>query len=101
METYIALITIHTSARDIDLDDPEPGYDLKSTVEAVGGKLVGSYFTLGRFDAVAIMEVPNANAIRAISSVTPADLTFETLPAFPERQDNPELTGMIKKILEK
>ena len=101
METYIALITIHGSARDIDLDDPDRGYDLKSTVEAVGGKLVASYFTLGRFDAVAIIEAPNSNAIRAISSVTPADVTVETLPAFPESQGNAELIGMIKKILGK
>lgn len=101
METYIMLIKIGGSARDVDLDSPDRGYDMAKTVEDVGGKVIGSYFTLGRFDAVVIVEVPNSNAIRAISSATPGEATVETLPAFPETQGNPELIRMIKTILGK
>ena len=84
METYIILSKWSASAENIDLDNP-PNVDEEITkmLEAVGGKLLHTWSTLGRFDLVVVVEVPDSTALRAFVSALPTQVSTESLRAFP------------------
>ena len=104
METYIILSTMSGSAADMDFEndtDVDMAAQFNHAIGAVGGKLIGSWFTLGRFDAVMVVEVPNVMAIRALVSSFPSYMQSETLRAFPGMDVEPEFFDLIKNILKK
>jgi uncharacterized protein with GYD domain len=103
METYVILSTVKGSARNIDLDNPEnPQDELMNMLEAVGGKLLHAWATLGRWDFIVAVEVPNVTAVRALVSAMPEQVQTETLRAFDGFTiNNSELMSMIRKILGK
>ena len=40
-------------------DSPKRSETFKNSIEKAGGKLVGTYFTLGQYDGVSIVEAPD------------------------------------------
>ena len=88
MRTYIALMKwtgegirkVKESARRLDT--------AKKAIEAAGGKLVGFYLTMGRYDMVAIAEFPSdevaAEVMLRLGSG--GSIRTETMKAFTEGQ---------------
>jgi uncharacterized protein with GYD domain len=84
METFIVLINYTGPA--IQLDDAELEAMTKNRaaiLEASGAKLIGLYRTQGRYDAVAILEAPDAKTITAQAlAMWDGTSRVETLRAF-------------------
>ncbi|HEY82504.1 MAG TPA: GYD domain-containing protein [Dehalococcoidia bacterium] len=77
-------------------DSPQRYEAFKKAVEAAGGKVIGFYLTLGRYDMVVIIEAPSdevaASVILGVGSK--GNVRTETLKAFPEA----EYRGIIAKV---
>jgi uncharacterized protein with GYD domain len=60
----------------------------KKTIEALGGKLKAFYLTMGQYDAIAISEFPNDEALAklALTTASQGNLRGETLRAFTEEE---------------
>ena len=100
METYVILSTFEGSASDIDFDKAEEmQQQYEEMLNAFGVKLVGSWITLGRFDSVAVVEAPNAMAVRGLVAASPAGMQTETLRAFPGTAMDWEFVEMMRKVL--
>jgi uncharacterized protein with GYD domain len=103
METYIVLVKASASARGMDFDNsPNPDEELAGALEAVGGKLLHTWATLGRFDAVAVVEVPDAKAMRAVAAASPGEVSTESLRAFPGMAESadPDYFALVKKLVD-
>jgi uncharacterized protein with GYD domain len=102
METYVVLMNYTGSAQDVDFDNPNNSDKvLSEMLEAVGGKLLHVWTTLGRFDVVAVAEVPDARAIRAVVAAAPKEVTSETLRAFSGMSgaSDSDFESKLKKVL--
>jgi uncharacterized protein with GYD domain len=102
METYIVLVKVVGSAFAMDFENPpDPEKELAGQLETVGGRLLHTWATLGQFDAVAVVEVPDAKAMRAVAAATPKEVSTETLRAFPgmaEAADS-RYFALLKKVV--
>jgi uncharacterized protein with GYD domain len=60
----------------------------KKAIEAAGGKLKGFYLTMGQYDAIGIVELPNDEALAkvALSVASRGAIRGETLRAFTEEE---------------
>jgi uncharacterized protein with GYD domain len=60
----------------------------KKAIEAAGGKIKGFYLTMGRYDAVGIVELPSDEAAAkiALANATRGTIRGETLRAFTEEE---------------
>ncbi len=60
----------------------------KKTVEAAGGKLIGFYVTIGRYDIVTIVDAPSDEAYANIAFNTGSrgSVRTETMKAFTEQE---------------
>ena len=60
----------------------------KKAIEAAGGKIKGFYLTMGRYDAVGIVELPNDEAFAKLALLTASqgNIRGETLRAFTEEE---------------
>jgi uncharacterized protein with GYD domain len=69
-------------------DSPQRYEAFKKGVEAAGGKVVGFYLTLGRYDMVAIIEAPSDEvaAFVILGVGSKGNIRTETLKAFPEAE---------------
>jgi len=96
MPTYVVLSkwtdqgirAIKESARRLDVS--------KKAIEAAGGKILGVYLTMGRYDQIFIVEVPSdaVMATLVLSAGSEGNARAETLKAFPEA----EYRNIIAKI---
>ncbi len=96
MPTYISLINwtdqgirnVKESSQRLDAG--------KKAIEAAGGKMMGFYLTMGRYDLVSIAEFPNDEtaATAVLSLGSGGNIRTETLKAFPED----EYRGIIAKV---
>lgn len=96
MPTYISLINwTDQGIRDIK-EAPQRTEAVKKATEAAGGKWLGFYLTMGRYDIVAILELPSdeAAAAFALSLGRRGNVRTETLRAFTEDQ----YRGIIAKV---
>jgi uncharacterized protein with GYD domain len=103
METYIILTTWSGSAQSVELDNPpDVNAELTKMLKVVGGKLLHTWSTLGRFDMVMVVEVPGATALRAFVSAMPAEVSSESLRAFSGigAASDPELHSLLKKLVQ-
>ena len=68
----------------------------KKAIEAAGGKMLGFYLTMGKYDEVLIVEGPSDElaATLALSAGSEGNVRTETLKAFPEA----EYRNIIAKI---
>jgi uncharacterized protein with GYD domain len=102
METYIILSTWTGSARGLDLDNPpDVEKELMNMLKTVGGKLLHTWSTLGRFDMVMVVDVPDATALRAFVSALPAEASSESLRAFAGigAASDPKLHSLLKNLV--
>ena len=60
----------------------------KKAIEAAGGKMLGFYLTMGKYDSVLIVEAPSDEvaATLALSAGSQGSIRTETLKAFPEAE---------------
>jgi uncharacterized protein with GYD domain len=60
----------------------------KKAIEAAGGKLKGFYLTMGQYDAISIVELPNDEALAkvALATASQGNIRGETLRAFTEEE---------------
>jgi uncharacterized protein with GYD domain len=66
METYIILGNYTREGINEIKDGPSRIQAVRETVEAAGGKFLGWYLTMGRYDFVAIMQLPDAKVAASI-----------------------------------
>jgi uncharacterized protein with GYD domain len=102
METYIILSTWTGSTENLDLDNPSNvDEELAKMLEIVGGKLLHSWSSLGRFDMVIVVEVPDPAALRAFVTALPAEISTESLRAFPGigAASDAKLHSLLKKLV--
>ena len=60
----------------------------KRDLEKAGGKLVGGYYTMGKYDGVVILEAPNDEVVMKIMLATASlgNIRTKTLKAFPHAE---------------
>jgi uncharacterized protein with GYD domain len=96
METYISLVSYTGEGVQHMDESPDRLDDAREVVESMGGELTEFYLTMGQYDAVAIMEMPDAE------TATQAGITIsgggairtETLRAFPEDEYRELIDGL-------
>ena len=66
-------------------DSPNRLASFGAQLEKVGGKLVGEYYTMGKYDGVVIVEAPSDESIMSIllSNASKGNFHSMTLRAFP------------------
>jgi uncharacterized protein with GYD domain len=88
MPTYISLFSwTDQGIRNIK-GAPQRIDAFKKAVEAVGGKVTGFYFTMGKYDGIAIIECPSddAEAALILSSGSKGNVRTVTMKAYSEDQ---------------
>ena len=88
MPTYINLVNwTDQGIRNIN-EAPQRIDAFKKAIEAAGGKLVGFYVAMGRYDIVTLVDAPNDEAIAniALSTGSKGSVRTETLKAFTEQE---------------
>ena len=96
MPTYVVLVNwTDQGIRNIK-ESPQRLEATKKAIEAAGGKLLGFYLTMGRYDQVLIVEGSSDEvaATLALSAGKGGNVRTETLKAFPEA----EYRSIIAKI---
>ncbi len=86
MPTYISLIKwTDQGIRNIK-ESPQRFEAFKNGIEATGGKVIGFYLTMGRYDMVVVGEAPSDEAMASVmlGLGSAGSIRTETLKAFPE-----------------
>jgi uncharacterized protein with GYD domain len=84
MPNYIVLVNWTDQGIKNVKDTIKRAKSFKGAIEEVGGKSLGVYYTMGRYDIVAILEAPNDEAIASAlySTASLGNVRTETLKAF-------------------
>jgi uncharacterized protein with GYD domain len=69
-------------------NSPQRIETFKKDLEKAGGKLVGTYYTMGKYDGVVILEAPNDEVVMKILLATASlgNVRTKTLKAFPHEE---------------
>ena len=96
METYIVLVNLTQQGITNFKEGPERVERFRQAVEASGGNLVGWYLTMGRYDVVVVLQVPDAKAIAKLMLAVCAigAIRTETLRAFTLDEAKEIIAGM-------
>lgn len=96
METYIVLINFTEQGIKNIKDGPSRVEAAKAAYKAIGGELKAFYLTLGRYDAIAIGEVPNAKAGAglALATAQQGNIRTESVRAFTESEYKEIVEGL-------
>ncbi len=88
MPTYVVLANWTDQGIRTVKKSPQRLDATRKAIEAAGGKLLGFYLTMGRYDEVLIVEGPSDEvaAAVALSAGSEGNVRTETLKAFPEDQ---------------
>ena len=88
MPTYITLIKWTDQGIRNVKESPQRLDAFRKDFEAVGGKLISFYLTMGRYDGMFISEAPSDEAVAALvlSAGSQGNVCTETMKAFPEDQ---------------
>ena len=88
MPTYITLMKWTDQGIRNVKESPQRLDTAKKGIEAAGGKLIGFYLTMGRYDMVTIAEFPSDEVGTGIllSLGSGGSLRTETMKAYPEDQ---------------
>jgi len=88
MPTYISLLRFTEQGIKSIKDHPKRRAAAAKTIAGLGGKLVHSYLTMGRYDIVAILEAPDDETAAKFALMTGSNgnVSTETLRAFPETE---------------
>ena len=88
MPTYINLVSwTDQGIRNIK-EAPQRIDAFRKAVEGAGGKLIGFYSTMGKYDIVTIIDIPSDEAYAnvALSTGSKGSIRTETMKAFTEDQ---------------
>ena len=96
MPTYITLIRYTEQGVKTFKDLSQRLEETKAAGEAVGAKLVGYYLTMGQYDAVAISEAPDDDAIAklALAAGARGNVRTETMRAFTDEEARKIASGL-------
>lgn len=96
METFISLVSYTEDGVQHMDESPDRLDDARDVVESMGGELTHFFLTMGQYDAVAIMEMPDAEtAAQAGITISGAGaVRTETLRAFPEAEYRELIGGL-------
>ena len=96
MPTYLSLVNWTDQGIRNVKESPQRFDAFKKAVEAAGGKVIGFYLTMGRYDMVVIVEAPNDEVATTVilSTAKGGNVRTETMKAFPEDQ----YRGIIAKV---
>ncbi len=88
MPTYITLIKWTDQGIRNVKESPQRLDATRKAIEAAGGKLIGFYLTMGRYDAVLITEAQSDEVVTAqtLGAGSQGNVRTETMKAFPEDQ---------------
>jgi uncharacterized protein with GYD domain len=88
METYISFGKFTEQGAANIKEGPARLEAAKQAIEKAGGKMLGFYLTMGRYDFVSISQAPNADAVATILLVlgSQGNVRTETVRAFPEEE---------------
>jgi uncharacterized protein with GYD domain len=88
MPTYVVLNNWTDQGIRSVKDSPKRLDATRKAIEAAGGKVLGYYLTMGRYDSVLIVEGPSDEvaATLALSAGSQGNIRTETLKAFPENE---------------
>jgi uncharacterized protein with GYD domain len=88
MPTYVVLANWTDQGIRTVKKSPQRLDATRKAIEAAGGRLLGFYLTMGRYDEVLIVEGPSDEvaATVALSAGSEGNVRTETLKAFPEDQ---------------
>ena len=86
MPTYVVFVNWTDQGIRAVKESPRRLDATKKAIEAAGGKMLGFYLTMGRYDEVLIVEGPSdeMSATLALSAGSGGNVRTETLKAFPE-----------------
>jgi uncharacterized protein with GYD domain len=86
MPTYISLLKFTTKGIENIKDGPTRLDAARKLFRELGGDVKAFYLTLGQYDAVAIVEAPDARSVvkGALAAGAKGTARTETLAAFPE-----------------
>ncbi len=78
-------------------DSPKRLEDAKKLAESLGGKMVEFYYTMGRYDFVAVMKLPSSEAMMQALLITGSagSVRTETLLAIPAEKAATEIIGKL------
>jgi len=96
MPTYIMLIKFTQQGAANIKDSPNRLESAKQAFQDAGGELKAGYLTMGQYDSVFIIEMPNDTAMArlALRSGALGNVTTETLRAFTEDEYRPLIAGL-------
>ena len=96
MATYISLVNWTEEGIKNTKESPQRFEAFKKALEDSGGKVIGFYMTMGRYDMVLITEGPSDEyaASLVLSTASKGAIRTETLKAFAEDQ----YRGIISKL---
>ena len=88
MPTYISLIKWTDQGIRNVKESPQRLDATRKAIETAGGKLIGFYLTMGRYDAVLITEALSDEVVAAqiLGAGSQGNVRTETMKAFPEDQ---------------
>jgi uncharacterized protein with GYD domain len=96
MPTYIALLHFTQKGIESIKDGPARLDAAKAAFRKVGGELKAWYLTMGRYDAIAIVEAPNDEVVAriALGNASLGNIRSETLRAFSEDEYRRVIAGL-------
>ncbi len=88
MPTYVSLLRFTEQGVKAIKDSPKRREAAGKAIASLGGKLVHTYLTMGRYDIVAIYEAPDDETAAKFALITGSQgfVSTETLRAFPEAE---------------
>ena len=88
MPTYLVLVNWTDQGIRAVKESPRRLDATKKAIEVAGGRMLGFYLTMGRYDEVLIVEGPSDEvaATLALSAGSEGNVRTETLKAFPEAE---------------
>jgi len=96
METFISLVSYTGEGVQHMDESPDRLDDARGVIESMGGELTHFFLTMGEYDAVVIMKLPDAEtATQAGITISGAGaVRTETLRAFPEDEYRELIDGL-------
>ncbi len=96
METYILLAKYTQQGIKNIKDSPARIDAARTALEQAGGRWLGWYLTMGRYDIVVVAEAPSSEVVAQLALGTGmlGNVTTETLRAFTENEFKQILAGM-------
>ena len=99
MPTYVHLMELGRENLETMEHSPDRREAARELVESLGGEVERIYYTLGRYDAVSVVEYPDqgAAARAAIQFRGAGNTRVETLPAFTESEWDEEVVAALEE----